>query len=181
MNKQELVGLGLSEENADRVLKEHVPYDRFKQVNDDKKALESQLSERDKAIEDLKSKLKAGEDAERSIKELQGQLAQKDAQIKAGRKDAAIQLALSQAKAKNAKAAMALLETDKLELGEDGSVKGLKEALEALKKSDAYLFEKDAPPPSPTGGFNPPPQGGKDPQPATLYDGVAAAFKAMKG
>ena len=42
MTKQELMTLGLSEEDAVKVLKEHVPYDRFKQVNDDKKALEVQ-------------------------------------------------------------------------------------------------------------------------------------------
>ncbi len=53
MTKQELMDLGLSEEAADKLLKEHVPYDRFKQVNDDKKALEGQLKERDTAIEGL--------------------------------------------------------------------------------------------------------------------------------
>lgn len=46
MTKQKLIELGLTEEAADKVLKEHVPYDRFKQVNDDKKAVEAQLSER---------------------------------------------------------------------------------------------------------------------------------------
>lgn len=72
--------LGLSEEAADRVLKEHVPYDRFKQVNDDKKALEGQVKDRDSAIEGLNTKLKAGEDAAKSIEQLQEQLKQKDAQ-----------------------------------------------------------------------------------------------------
>ena len=146
MNKQELMELGMSEEAADKVLKEHVPYDRFKQVNDDKKALEGQLKDRDTAIDGLNAKLKAGEDAEKSITQLKEQLQQKDAQAAAIRKDAAIQVALTQAKAKNPKAALALLESDKLELQEDGSVKGLKDALEALKKSDAYLFENEKPP-----------------------------------
>lgn len=43
MTKQELIDLGLTEENADKVLKEHVPYDRFKQVNDEKKLLKDRL------------------------------------------------------------------------------------------------------------------------------------------
>lgn len=159
MTKQELMALGLTEEATDRVLKEHVPYDRFKQVNDDRKALEGQLAERDKAIEGLNAKVKAGEDAAKSIEQLQAQLKDKDAAVLAARKDAAIQVALTQAKARNPKAALALLEISKMELAEDGSVKGLKEALEGLQKTDAYLFEDQQKPPAapPTGGFNPPP------------------------
>lgn len=104
MTKQELMDLGLTEEAADKVLKEHVPYDRFKQVNDDKKALEGQLAERDKAIEGLNATVKAGEDAAQSIQQLQAQLKEKDAAVLATRKDASIQVALSQAKARKEKA-----------------------------------------------------------------------------
>lgn len=161
MNKQELMALGLSEEAADQVLKAHVPYDRFRQVNEDKKALEGQLKERDEAISGLNTKLKAGEDAAASITQLQAQLKEKDAAFLSQRKEAAIHLALVQAKAKNTRAALALLEPDKLDLQEDGSVKGLSEALEALKQSDNYLFEAEqppaAPPAPPPSGFNPPP------------------------
>ncbi len=182
MTKQELMALGLNEEAADKVLKEHVPYDRFKQVNDDKKALEGQLTERDKAITDLSAKVKAGEGAEKSIADLQEQLKQKDTAVLAARKDAAVQVALTQAKAKNAKAVMALLDADKLELQEDGSVKGLKEALEGLQKSDAYLFEP-AKAASGSSGFNPStPTGGGTPPPATLQDAIQAGLEAqMKG
>lgn len=182
MTKQELMALGLTEEAADKVLKEHVPYDRFKQVNDDKKALEGQLTERDKAITDLSAKVKAGEGAEKSIADLQEQLKQKDTAVLAARKDAAVQVALTQAKAKNAKAVMALLDADKLELQEDGSVKGLKEALEGLQKSDAYLFEP-AKAASGSSGFNPSTTtGGGTPPPATLQDAIQAGLEAqMKG
>ena len=182
MTKQELMALGLNEEAADKVLKEHVPYDRFKQVNDDKKALEGQLTERDKAITDLSAKVKAGEGAEKSIADLQEQLKQKDTAVLAARKDAAVQVALTQAKAKNAKAVMALLDADKLELQEDGTVKGLKEALEGLQKSDAYLFESTKPATPPPSGFNPPPEGGGTPPPVTLQDAIQAGLEAqMKG
>lgn len=183
MTKQELMELGLNEEAADRVLKEHVPYDRFRQVNDDKKALEGQLKERDQAIESLNTQLKAGEDAAASIAQLQEQLKQKDAAALALRKDAAIQVALTQAKAKNAKAALALLDAEKLELQEDGSVKGLKEALEGLQKSDGYLFDSGEPAKlAGSGGFNPPPAGNEPKQPQTFQDAVRAGLEAqMKG
>lgn len=183
MTKQELMDLGLTEEAADKVLKEHVPYDRFKQVNDDKKALEGQLTERDKAIDGLNAKVKAGEDATASIAQLQEQLQQKDAAVLAARKDAAIQVALSKAKARNTKATMALLDAEKLELQEDGSVKGLKEALEGLQKSDGYLFDSGEPAkPAGSGGFNPPPAGNEPKQPQTFQDAVRAGLEAqMKG
>lgn len=183
MTKQELMALGLNEEAADKVLKDHIPYDRFKQVNDDKKALEGQLAERDKAIDGLNAKLKAGEDAAKSITDLQEQLKQKDSAVLQARKDAAIQVALSQAKAKNAKAVQALLEADKLELQDDGSVKGLKEALDGLQKSDAYLFEPaKAPSAPPTSGFNPPADGGGTPAPKSLQEAIQAGLEAqLKG
>ena len=67
----------------------------------------------------------------------------------------AIKLDVIQSGAKNAKAVIALLETDKLEI-EDGKVKGLDEKITALKESDAYLFDiaeepKDPVPPTPKG------------------------------
>lgn len=105
---------------------------------------------------------------------LQGDLTAKDAAIAAVKKDAAIQAALKDAKTKNTRAALALLEADKLELQEDGTVKGLKEALEGLQKSDAYLFGS-APPQTPPSGFNPPP-GGADT--AGLAQQIAAAQEA---
>ncbi|HHT14564.1 MAG TPA: hypothetical protein GXZ86_01675 [Clostridiales bacterium] len=181
MTKQELMALGLSEEAADKVLKDHVPYDRFKQVNEEKKAAEAQIAERDKAIEALNAKVKAGEDAASSIAQLQEQLKAKDAAVQATRKDAAIALALTQAKAKNTKAALALLDTGKLELQEDGTVKGLQEAIEGLVKSDAYLFDTQEQQP-PSGGFNPPPAGSDPQQPVTFQDAVKQAYEnQMKG
>lgn len=183
MTKQELMALGLTEEAADKVLKEHVPYDRFKQVNDDKKALEGQLSERDTAIGALNSKLKAGEDAAKSIEQLQAQLKDKDAAVLAARKDAAIQVAVTQAKAKNTKAVTALLDIGKLELSEDGTIKGLTDALEALKKSDAYLFDASEPAkPAGQGGFNPPPASSEPKEPQSFQDAVKASLEAqLKG
>lgn len=55
----------------------------------------------------------------------------------------ALEKALTSAKAKNTKAVQALLELNDVELNEDGTVKGLDDKLNALKKSDAYLFEEE--------------------------------------
>lgn len=73
------------------------------------------------------------------------------------RTDSAIEIALVRAKAKNPKSVRALLDKDKIKL--DGEkVLGLDDQLEALKKSDAYLFDVDAPAGTDPadGGFTPP-------------------------
>lgn len=73
------------------------------------------------------------------------------------RTDSAVEIALMKAKAKNPKAARALLDESKIKLDGD-KVLGLDDQLEALKKSDAYLFDAEAPAATdPTaGGFTPP-------------------------
>ena len=62
MKKKELMELGLTEEQADKVvaasadeLKGYVPMARFNEVNDARKHAEDSVSERDKQIEGLKS------------------------------------------------------------------------------------------------------------------------------
>lgn len=57
------------------------------------------------------------------------------------RKEAALDMAIMQAKGRNPKAIKALLDMDGITVAEDGTLKGLD--LEALKKSDAYLFEPE--------------------------------------
>ena len=46
MNKEELIALGLNEEQANKVLeinKDMIPYTRFKEVNDEKNELKNQI------------------------------------------------------------------------------------------------------------------------------------------
>ena len=56
------------------------------------------------------------------------------------RLEGAIDIALMGAKVKNAKAVKALLNMENVKLDEDGKLTGLDEQLEALRKSDDYLF-----------------------------------------
>ena len=55
------------------------------------------------------------------------------------KRDAAVDLAIMQAKGRNVKAIRALLDLDRVKLKKDGTLEGLN--LEAVKKSDGYLFE----------------------------------------
>lgn len=131
MNKEELLSLGLTEEQADKVLAEM-------------SGLQKTVKERDKQLEELKKA--SGDNAElrSQIEALQQQNAEQQKAHKAEmaqlRLDNAIDNALAAAGAKNLKAVRALLDLDKLQLGEDGKLQGWPEQLEALQKSDGYLF-----------------------------------------
>lgn len=102
-------------------------------------------------------------------------LAEVKAQVLAVRKESAIQMALATAKARNAKAVLALMDVDGLEMQEDGTLQGLTQAIEGLRKTDGYLFEDAAAPPA--GGFNPaaPPQSGN--ADVGLHGAVSAYYK----
>lgn len=162
MNKEELIALGLTEEQATKVLeinKDMIPYTRFKEVNDEKNELKNQLSNRDTQLKELAKITKDNEELNSKIKELQE--SNKNAQteyehkLSSLRLDNGIELALTQGGALNNKAVKALLNMDSIKFDNDKLV-GLDEQLKALRESDAYLFKgeekKETPTPS---GFSP--------------------------
>lgn len=74
MNKEELIALGLTEEQANKVLeinKDMIPYTRFKEVNNEKNELKNQLSNRDTQLKELAKITKDNEELNSKIKELQ--------------------------------------------------------------------------------------------------------------
>ena len=153
MKKEEFVKLGIDEETAKKCeaasqeeLKNFIPKARFDEVNNEKKKLELDVRDRDGQLETLRISTGDVESLKKQIADLQKDNKAKDdahaAEIKQLKIDAAIESALTGAKAKNNTAVKALLkDLDKAELGEDGTIKGLAEQIEALQKSDSYLFE----------------------------------------
>lgn len=159
MKKEELVKLGLTEEDADKVakaseeeLKGFVPKSRFDEVNEAKKHAEESVKERDKQIEGLKSSAGDAEKLKQQIDELQQANKEKDSnhalEIKKLKIDNAVDSALNAAKAKNLKAVRALLDLDKAELDENGNVKGLAEQIKKLSEADdsKFMFETSGKP-----------------------------------
>lgn len=112
----------------------------FNILNETKKTLETQLSERDGQLEELKKVDTKG--LQEEITRLQGEntaaKAKYESDLAAVKLDAALDAAITAAGGKNAKAVKALLNRDKLKLAEDGTVEGLD--LESVKASDGYLF-----------------------------------------
>ena len=152
MKKEEFVKLGIDEETAKKCevasqeeLKGFIPKARFDEVNTAKNTAEALLKERDGQLETLKNSTGDVDALKQQIATLQADNKAKDdahaAEIKQLKIDNALEAAITAAKGKNAKAIKALLNLENAELAEDGTIKGLAEQIEALQKSDEYLFE----------------------------------------
>ena len=158
MKRKFLEDMSLEKEQVDKILDEN-SQDIGKAQGDSEKiqkdldaanaeveSLKGQISDRDKQLETLKNSTGDVEAMKQQIATLQADNKAKDdahaAEIKQLKIDAAIDSALTGAKAKNNTAVKALLkDLDKAELADDGTIKGLAEQIEALQKSDAYLFD----------------------------------------
>lgn len=192
MTKEILMKMGLTEEQATKVLEayttaingKYIPKERFDEVNTKKQQLETSVAERDKQLDDLKKSTGDVEALKTQIQTLQNENKTKEEAYKVElsnlKKNNALDLALTGAKVKNSKAIKALLDDGKIKLKDDGTLEGLTDQLEAIKKSDAYLFEETQPEVKPTvpKGFVPvvTPPGETVTSPASLGDAVAAAF-----
>lgn len=149
MNKEKLIALGLSEEQATAVLegfKGYVPAERFNEVNEAKKSAEAMIAERDKQLTELKKGMGDNEALKAQIDKLQeaNKAAKEkfDADLKALKINNAIDTALVGSKAKNLKAARAMLDLEKISLDGD-NVKGLDEQIKSLMSADdtKFLFD----------------------------------------
>lgn len=148
MNKEDLIAVGLTEEQAKKVMDSldgnYVTKTRFNEVNEENKTLKKSVSDRDKQLEDLKKSSGDNEELKKQIETLQQENANQkkahDAEMTQLRLDNAIDAALTAAGAKNIKAVRALIDTSKVKVGEDGKLTGFDDLLSAVQKSDSYLF-----------------------------------------
>lgn len=152
MKREDFVKLGIDEETAKKCetasleeLKGFVPKARFDEVNDAKKNAETLLKERDGQLETLKNSTGDVETLKKQITDLQNDNKAKDeahaAEIKRLQREAVDNELLTSAKAKNSKAAIALLDAIEDAVDIEGYRTKRSEQITALQKSDAYLFE----------------------------------------
>lgn len=153
MKKEEFVKIGVSEELAAACekasldeLKDFVPRIRMNEVNEENKALKQTVSDRDKQLDDLKKSSGDNAELKKQIEDLQKQNAAEkaahDKEIAQLKLDNAVETALTAAGAKNNKVLRALLDAEKIKLDESGKLTGLSEQLEAVRKTDGYLFNE---------------------------------------
>lgn len=156
MTKEQLIALGLDEATATKVatasteeLKTFIPKTRFDEVNNEKKNLETTKTTLEGQLETLKTSTGDVEALKTQIATLQVENKTKDdthaAELKQLKAENAINAALTTSKAKNPKAARALLDIDinKVEFNEDGTVKGLDAQIKKLTEAEdsKFLFD----------------------------------------
>lgn len=124
--------------------------------------LQSQLTERDTQLTELKKDVKDNEKLTNKITELEtannNTKTEYENKLKELQKTHAIESGVREAKAKNVKAVMALLDMEKITFN-DGKIGGLTEQLDALSKDagSSFMFEETKPNnPHGTNPSNPP-------------------------
>lgn len=122
------------------------PAKEFNEINEELKVVKGEkktLEEDKKKVEDEYNNFKKGSisqaDYEAKKQEIENN---SKAEIEKVRLESKIDLAINNAKAKNVKSVKANLDLDKIKLDGD-KLLGFDDQIEALKKSDAYLFEID--------------------------------------
>ncbi|WP_460413992.1 phage scaffolding protein [Lacticaseibacillus paracasei] len=193
MKREELKGLGLSDEQVDKVMGIHGTdvndlKGQVSQLTTERDALKQRTADSDKQLNELKAAHKDDKDFQAEIDKLKADNKAKDdaasKQLKETQLNYQTELALVKAGALNTKAASALIDKDKLSLDEKGNVTGLDEQLKALKSDDSskFLFKaEEAPKPQNTppitvpGNPNPNANGTLNPATAT-YEELAASM-----
>ena len=147
MNKEELIALGLTEEQADKVVGKYenmIPKARFNEVNEAKKLLEQSISEKEKKLQELTATTIDGEELKKQLSELQKEAQAKEEEMKANLQnlkiDSAIELALTKAGAKNNKAVRSLLDMERI-VFKDDKLTGLEEQIKEVQEKETYLFK----------------------------------------
>lgn len=152
-------GLNLIVDNKEKP--EWMPKSRFDEVIGVKNELKTQVGELSNQLEGLKKSAKGNEELTKKIEELQKQNGDWEGRYKDTLIKSQIKILGLKEKAKDSNDLDKFLDTSKLELQEDGTVKGLEEQLKSLKENKAYLFDLEETKPLPSGGVNPPPQPSK--------------------
>ena len=149
MNTETLKALGLDDEQIKSVMVEHGkvvnPLKQEKvELEQQRDAINTQLADVTGKLDEAQKGAEKGSDLEKQINDLQTQLADSKAkaneQLKATKKSYEIDSALKEYGAKNAKAVMALIDSEKVNFDDNGKLIGLTEQLDGVKKENGFLF-----------------------------------------
>lgn len=157
MKRKFLEDMGLEKEQIDKILDENsqdigkakgdldTVQDKLKAAEDEIETLKGQVKDRDGQLETLKNSTGDVDDLKKQIEDLQKDNKAKDdahaAEIKKLQREAVDNELLIGAKAKNNKAVLALLDEIEDTVDIDGYKTKRSEQIEAILKSDSYLFE----------------------------------------
>lgn len=159
MKREELKEHGLSEEQINFVMAQNgkdvnALNDKINGLTSERDGLQKQIDDRDEQLTTLKKSAKDNEELQSQIKQLQDEnkTAKQNYQDQLAKQNKSFKIegALRDAKAKNIKTVLPLIDTEKVSVNDDGSLNGLSEQLDAVKKDNSFLFEADQPKPNVT-------------------------------
>lgn len=169
-------------ENGRDISKVRDELDTYKSQNSD---LKNQIGAKDNEINTLKEKADRVDELTQQVTQLTDDKTKLtndlNTKVSALQKSYAIENGIRDAKAKNVKAVMALLDVDKISFA-DGELSGLSEQLETLQKGEdtSFLFNgENHNAPAGTNVNNPPANGGNNPPTTNSLAGAIA--KAIGG
>lgn len=132
-----------------------VPRSRLNDKNIEIEELKEEISKRDEQIVELKDSVKDESELQKALEEEQNKNAELETKYKDLQLNSAVKLAVNH-EANDADDILTFINKDELELADDGTVKGLDEAIGTLKESKPYLFAPSKPVgKTPQGGGNP--------------------------
>lgn len=134
---------GLTKEQIDGIMNLHkIDAEQYKK---DLEAKDTEIETKDTKIAGLSDTVKKfdGVDVAKLQQDVRDWEKKYNDDLTSAKKEAAIKLAIAEAKPRNEKALMALLDTNIVKLNDDGTITGLKEQLENIKKDNDFLFEEN--------------------------------------
>lgn len=149
MKREELKKLGLTDEQVEAVIVSHgqtvqALNNQISTLQQSEKDLKDQVDKRDADLKKIQKDNSDNEELKQQIKNLQKENSEQETKYQEKlvgiQRDAALNTLLAESKVKNPKAVAALLDSEKI-VFKDGELSGAKEQIEALQKSDAYLFD----------------------------------------
>lgn len=140
----------------------YIPKEKLEEERTTSKGYKSQISELNGKLAQLQEAANGNDALKAQITQLQSDLAAKDAALNRQMLEYRIKDTVRGSKAKNADVIMKMIDIEKIK-EKNGELIGLDDQIEALKKSDAYLFE---PVSDGNGGVDPHNEPGSDPKPA---------------
>ncbi len=154
---------------------DYIPKSRFDEVIGSKNELKTQVTELSSQLNALKESAKGNETFTKQIEELQSKNGEWESKYKNTLLESAIKLSAVTEKAKDPSDLIRFLDSSKLEIADDGMVKGLDEQITKLKETKSYLFDNGVT--STTTGVNPSNTTGNKTDEQQLQDDYAEAMK----
>lgn len=143
---------GFSEEQINLVMAENGKdvnslKEQINNLTGERDGLQKQIDDRDKQLNTLKKSAKDNEDLQSQIKQLQDEnkTAKQNYQDQLAKQNKSFKIegALRDAKAKNIKTVLPLIDTEKVSVNDDGTLNGLSEQLDNIKQDNGFLFGEE--------------------------------------